>query len=180
MDGATLVDSPPVFDDYDCHRVVGVGANGQVFGGRPRAHAAGLSGISPQGEVVFKGLTGPPSARLAAGLGLVRGLDCPGLATPLGRARDREGSWWVVSALASGRPLQPGPVEPGRATTEGLGLARALQALHERGVHHGDVSPGNVLGDRDGKVTLNPQDILLASPQGDVVHSRLSADLYGR
>ena len=32
----------------------------------------------------------------------------------------------------------------------------------------------------DGKVTLNPQDILLASPQGDVVHSRLSADLYGR
>ena len=32
----------------------------------------------------------------------------------------------------------------------------------------------------DGKVTLNPRDIQLASPQGDVVHSRLSADLYGR
>jgi len=32
----------------------------------------------------------------------------------------------------------------------------------------------------DGKVTLNPRDVQLAAPQGDVVHSRLSVDLYGR
>ena len=32
----------------------------------------------------------------------------------------------------------------------------------------------------DGKVTLSPRDIQLSSPIGDVVHSRISADLYGR
>jgi MoaA/NifB/PqqE/SkfB family radical SAM enzyme len=32
----------------------------------------------------------------------------------------------------------------------------------------------------DGKVTVNPRDIQLAAPKGDVIHSRLSADLYGR
>lgn len=64
-------------------------------------------------------------------------------------AGQREAPWLVMEYLPS-RSLaavlaEHGPLDPGRAAHVGAQIADALAAVHDAGIVHGDVKPGNVL-----------------------------------
>jgi hypothetical protein len=70
-----------------------------------------------------------------------------------------DGSVAVVLDLADGGSLADlvgarGRLTEGEAATIGTAIATALSTLHEAGVIHGDLSPGNVLFSADGKPML--------------------------
>jgi TPR repeat protein len=65
-------------------------------------------------------------------------------------AGGHEGQLFLVTELLEGDPLEEvlrrhGPLDVDRAVELGLGLARALQAVHAAGLVHRDIKPGNVL-----------------------------------
>jgi hypothetical protein len=69
-------------------------------------------------------------------------------------AGEREAPWLVMEYLPS-RSLatvlaEQGPLEPGQVAHIGAQIADALAAVHDAGIVHGDVKPGNVLIGADG------------------------------
>ncbi|WP_374935423.1 serine/threonine-protein kinase, partial [Streptomyces resistomycificus] len=67
---------------------------------------------------------------------------------------------WIVMELVTGRSLErimaeDGPLGPRETALLGLGLVEALRQVHERGVLHRDIKPGNVLVEaRAGRIVL--------------------------
>jgi serine/threonine protein kinase len=71
----------------------------------------------------------------------------------LGRTDD--GAAWLVHDLVDGSTLAAcAPLQPGRVQEIGRTLAATLAAAHARDVHHGDISPTNVIIDGHGAPLL--------------------------
>ncbi|WP_436777759.1 protein kinase domain-containing protein [Yinghuangia sp. YIM S09857] len=66
---------------------------------------------------------------------------------------------WIVMELVAARSLdavldEDGPMAPRDAAAVGVQIARALRTVHDHGVLHRDVKPGNVLIEPDGHAVL--------------------------
>lgn len=92
---------------------------------------------------------------------LLRSLKCEGVVEYETAFMDENGHLYLVMEYLSGRPLsyffaQGGRLQSHDVLTLGLRLARALRAIHAKGVIHRDVSPDNliVVDDQIDKTTL--------------------------
>lgn len=120
-------------------------------------------------------LTNPEAeARFARELDALRGLAHPHLVRllDLGYGQDADGPFGYHTAeLLEARPFDVwaqgrDPEEIRRAL---IGPVRALRALHDAGLMHGDVSASNVLVDDRGHATLI--DLGLVRPMGEALHT---------
>jgi serine/threonine protein kinase/formylglycine-generating enzyme required for sulfatase activity len=140
---------PPEFDEYRLVRPIGRGRSGQVF----LAHDTLLDR-----PVAVKFLPMEDPAALARFLAEARAmarLQHPHVVTlyRVGQVGDRA---YLVSEYVEGvslaRVRKPAPWR--RVLDVGMDLARGLHALHQRGVLHRDITPGNVMVMASGEVKL--------------------------
>ncbi len=144
-----LTDQPtaPPIPGYHLHEVIGTGASSIVWAAEDvdtgvqvavkvmdpgRLHVGHLMELAARESAILAAVEHPHIVRLHR-------------AHPLA-----DGSVALVLDLADGGSLAAlvgarGRLEPGEVVTVGTPLAQALDALHERGVIHGDLTPGNVL-----------------------------------
>ncbi|MEU1708864.1 serine/threonine-protein kinase [Streptomyces sp. NPDC005706] len=83
---------------------------------------------------------------------------CPGRVAPVVDAVVEAGTLWTVTDRIEGTPLgelldREGPFHPVRAARLGLDILDVLQAAHDEGITHGELSPGQVFV-RDGGPVL--------------------------
>ncbi len=83
---------------------------------------------------------------------------CPGRVAPVVDAVVEEGALWTVTDRIEGTPLgelldREGPWHPVRAARLGLEVLDVLQAAHDEGITHGELSPGQIFV-RDGGPVL--------------------------
>lgn len=104
---------------------------------------------------------------------LARGLDHPALVRLRDLVLDRRGWPVLVYQLVEGedlaRVLSRGPLDPEEARALLVPLAGALDALHQQGLVHRDLKPGNVLLDRDRSVYLADFGLLRPEHRGQTL-----------
>jgi eukaryotic-like serine/threonine-protein kinase len=85
-------------------------------------------------------------------------LNHPGLVPVYDAGTDDQGRPWVVMELVEGETLSDtikrGPLTSERTASVGRSVAEALGYVHEKGLLHRDVKPGNVLVGTDGRSRL--------------------------
>jgi hypothetical protein len=146
--------SAPVVPGYRLEELLGRGGSGEVWRAVPR------SGGAP---VAVKLLVAGDAERQAREAALLGELDHPHLVrlheVVHGPRRGGQPRVALVLDLLSGGSLaallaRRGRLRPGEVVTALAPVAAALAHAHERGVVHGDISPGNVVFTAEGRPVL--------------------------
>ncbi len=142
---------PPQVEGLTPGRLLGSGASGEVW-----TAVDSRSGRTVAVKVLRADAQAELSRREAS---VLRRLDHPHVLRLHRTARTADGRLALVTDHAAGGSLAAlvsarGPLDPGEVVTVLTPIAGALADLHERGVVHGDVSPGNVLFLADGRPVL--------------------------
>lgn len=113
-------------------------------------------------DVAVKVLSTPPTSTLdparrveneARALARLRGV--PGIVVIHELGRTDAGAAWLACELVTGGTLeQRVPLAPAEVVEVGASVAAALAGAHDRGVHHGDISPSNIVFTDDGQPLL--------------------------
>src|SRR3954451_13053605 len=162
----------PAVPGYVLEELLGRGGSGQVWRGRPR------SGGPPVAVKVL--LRGDPE-RQEREAGLLAELDHPHLVR-LHRVVRREvrggpAEVALVLDLLEGGSLaallaRRGRLRPGEVVTTVAPVAAALAQAHDRGVVHGDLSPGNIVFTAEGRPMLT--DLGTARLVGDTARAEVT------
>ncbi|MCZ2819864.1 serine/threonine-protein kinase [Modestobacter sp. VKM Ac-2977] len=162
----------PVVPGYVLEELLGRGGSGQVWRARPR------SGGPP---VAVKVLVRGDPERQEREAGLLGELDHPHLVrlhhVVRREVRDGPAQVALVLDLLAGGSLaallaRRGRLRPGEVVTTVAPVAAALAHAHERGVVHGDLSPGNVVFTAEGRPVLT--DLGTARLVGDVARAEVT------
>ena len=162
----------PVVPGYVLEELLGRGGSGQVWRARPRAGGA---------AVAVKVLVRGDPARQEQEAALLGELDHPHLVRlhEVVRHEVRGGTAEValVLDLLAGGSLaallaRRGRLRPGEVVTTVAPVAAALGHAHERGVVHGDLSPGNVVFTAEGRPVLT--DLGTARLVGDTARAEVT------
>lgn len=137
---------------YALERLLGRGGTAEVW----RAEDTSLGR-----QVALKLVTVPHdegSARAGDEARTLAKLNHPGLVPVYDAGTDDEGRPWVVMELVEGETLSDivrrGPLPSERTASIGQSVAEALAYVHDKGLVHRDVKPGNVLVGVDGRSRL--------------------------
>jgi Protein kinase domain/AAA ATPase domain len=134
---------PPVLDRYVIERKVGAGGMGVVFRGRA------ASGELPVAIKVIARSAQLERVRFAREVQMLRELACPGLVRYLDHGTTAEGLDYLVTEWLEGEDLgarlRKGTLAVHDALEVARQVARALGAIHERGIIHRDIKPANVM-----------------------------------
>ena len=141
---------PPRVPGYDTGRLLGFGSTGEVWAG-----VDSQTGNPVALKVLRGGADGPQAWRESA---VLRRIDHPHVVRLIDVVEGDSGLVLVLERAAGGSLAAlvgaRGGLDPGEVVTVLTPLAGALAELHERGLVHGDVSPGNVLFADDGRPLL--------------------------
>jgi len=168
----TTPSAAPVVPGYVLEELLGRGGSGQVWRARPR------SGGEP---VAIKVLVRGDPERQEREAVLLGELDHPHLVrlreVVRREVRDRPAQVSLVLDLLAGGSLaallaRRGRLRPGEVVTTVAPVAAALAHAHERGVVHGDLSPGNVVFTAEGRPVLT--DLGTARLVGDTVRAEVT------
>ncbi|MCZ2837255.1 serine/threonine-protein kinase [Modestobacter sp. VKM Ac-2985] len=162
----------PVVPGFVLEELLGRGGSGQVWRARPR------SGGPP---VAIKVLVRGDPERQEREAGLLGELDHPHLVrlhhVVRREVRDGPAQVALVLDLLAGGSLaallaRRGRLRPGEVVTTVAPVAAALAHAHERGVVHGDLSPGNVVFTAEGRPVLT--DLGTARLVGDTARAEVT------
>lgn len=118
-------------------------------GGAWRGHA-----VADQRQVVLKPVAAA-SASVREAFAALRRSPSPHLPAALDIVEGEDRVTWMVTEWMPGSVLSPGPAAVRDVARQGQAVAHALAALHRAGVHHGDVSAGNVIETPRGPVLVD-------------------------
>jgi len=135
----------------------------------------------PVAVKLFRGDAAEQLQRHDAEMLTLAALDHPSLVTVFDAGTDAETDQpFLVMQLVEGptlsEDLKEGPLPAERAARYGAALADALAYVHERGLVHRDVKPGNVLISTDGRVHLADFGIARLV---DAAHETRTGDVLG-
>ncbi|AHH97918.1 serine/threonine-protein kinase [Kutzneria albida] len=145
---------------YRLTRVLGSGGMGRVWHAWDELLAR---------EVAVKELTVPHAERALREARAAARISHPNVVTVFDVVEE-DHRLWIVMQLVQARSLAQvvaadGPLDAERAAAIGLDVLHGLRAVHEQGVLHRDVKPGNVLIDGTGSACLT--DFGIATFEGD-------------
>jgi transcriptional regulator with GAF, ATPase, and Fis domain/tetratricopeptide (TPR) repeat protein len=125
----------------------------RIAGYRPLHRLAERSGASTwlarsvddSRDVVLKSAPPGDQTTLSQAFALLRATHCFSIPEPIEIACDAENRAWLVTAWVEGERMNLGPVDVGQVYSELRDLLQALDAIHQLGWHHGDLSLANIV-----------------------------------
>ncbi|MGH1343281.1 MAG: sigma 54-interacting transcriptional regulator [Nannocystales bacterium] len=117
------------------------------LGGGSEGGAWRARDVSDGTRVVAKPVDAEAERSVRRAFETLRRAASPHLPVPRALATASDGTVWLISEWVPGDALSPGPGPLVSALQDVAAVARALNALHELGTHHGDVAPANVVVD---------------------------------